>query len=419
MAQASGSLPVGSYMATMYTTMGIDTFGLTLFYGASTQGGTAGEINNDLYQLMLTNVPNEMVPRFTWEYGSGGRESVIAVDSNLTLGQWYHMVGVRESTGGGLCTGRIYLNGQLIAEGTGLNEATGGTGGANRNWIGRDPNGAGLGWRGGSMSCAKVIDRALSAREVLGEYQFVAGERETPIITAQGTSLPTTPPLGYWKFDGDVTDEMGSYDFEADVGAGPPAYTTGYLGGTQALDTTNDVRGIERTTHDPGLILAGADMTLELLFNRVQENLASSEPMLMFFNAGDTEAANYTWGLNISDGVAGGFSHGDNLEFFCEYGAGTNAGLASPNAATEIAVGSGWRHLAFTRNAAGSVRLFIDGIMVLSGNVTPSTGGTTSRLVLGDTTGASYAEGYFQEVKVYDYTWTDDQIRLRAKELGF
>lgn len=160
----------------MDTTVGIDTFGTALFYGAATPGGTAGEANNDLYQLMLDNATGQMIPRMTWEYGVGGRESVIATASTLTIGQWYHLVGVRETEGGGLCTGRLYLNGQLIKEETGLNEATGGNGGSNRTWIGRDPNNAGLGWLGGMISSAKVNDLALSAREVRYEYLRVSGE---------------------------------------------------------------------------------------------------------------------------------------------------------------------------------------------------------------------------------------------------
>lgn len=157
----------------MDTTVGIDSFG-THIMSLGSPGGSGAEANNDLYTLALDNTANQMIPKWTWEYSAGSRETITAPNSLLTLGQWYHMVGVRESTGGGLSTGRIYMNGQLIAETASLNDATGGA--SSRLYFGRDPNNSGQGWLGGILSSAKVVDRALTAREINYEYLRVSGE---------------------------------------------------------------------------------------------------------------------------------------------------------------------------------------------------------------------------------------------------
>lgn len=154
-------------------TVGVDSFGTQLI-GLASAGGSGAEVNNDLYTLFLNNVSGQMVPRFTWEYGTGSRESITGTGYNLGLGQWYHLVGVRESTGGSLSTGSLYLNGQLIAETTSLNDATGGA--SSSLWLGRDPNNAGLGYLGGTVSSAKINNRALTAREIKYEWLRVSGE---------------------------------------------------------------------------------------------------------------------------------------------------------------------------------------------------------------------------------------------------
>lgn len=157
----------------MDTTVGIDTFGTNILAFGSA-GGSGAEVNNDLYSLAVADVTGEMVPKWTWEYGAGNRETMQPVGYNLSLGQWYHMVGVRETEGGGLCTGRLYINGQLVLETPNLNEATGG--GSSRLYLGRDPNNAGLGWLGGMCSSAKVVNRALTSREIKYEWLRVSGE---------------------------------------------------------------------------------------------------------------------------------------------------------------------------------------------------------------------------------------------------
>ncbi len=194
------------------TTVGTDTFGTTLI-GCNGIGGNAAASQNALYSLQASGLygTGQMVPQFLWE----NSETYQYIDDEnmlLTLGQWYHIVGVREAAGGGLCDGRLYVNGQLIDEQTDLPYPTDGS--ASRMTVGRDTNGAGGGWLGGIISSAKVIDRALSAREVLGEYQYVAGERPTPEIIALGG--PTVPGANYgdiawFPFETDLLDVTGNH----------------------------------------------------------------------------------------------------------------------------------------------------------------------------------------------------------------
>jgi len=157
----------------MDTTVGTDSFGTHLI-GCISPGGSGAEVNNDVWSLELSDVSTEMTPKWSWEYGAGNRQTSQPTDFKFALGQWYHMVCVRESEGGGTSAARTYVNGQLILETTGLTDATGG--GSSRIVIGRDENDAGQGWLGGMLSSAKVVDRALTDREIKYEWLRVSGE---------------------------------------------------------------------------------------------------------------------------------------------------------------------------------------------------------------------------------------------------
>lgn len=183
------------------TTVGVDSYGTDLF-GCANSASLSDAAHNDLYMLYLDNQAGQIVPGFFWEYGSGSF-AVCASDTRLALGQWYHIVGVRESEGGGLSTARLYLNGVLIKEVTGLADAVDGSSG--RIISGRDLNNSGQGWLGGILSSAKVVNRALTAREVLWEYQYVAGERPFALPIYAG---PVLTPVDYGSptFSGSVED---------------------------------------------------------------------------------------------------------------------------------------------------------------------------------------------------------------------
>jgi hypothetical protein len=157
-----------------------DTDG-TDFFGCYGAAGNSLTTHDDLYGLSTAAFDTTtIIPLFFWRAAGNSYQVVKDDDFHLSLGQWYHVVGVRESEGGGTSTGRLYVNGALIAEETGLTDPTDGS--LTQVRSGQDVAGGVQGWRGGILSSAKVVPRALSAREVLGEYQYVAGERGNPVI---------------------------------------------------------------------------------------------------------------------------------------------------------------------------------------------------------------------------------------------
>jgi hypothetical protein len=126
--------------------------------------GTTGTANSFLYNLVFSTNPGRI--RFNWQ------DSAQVLQQNTTTPEvsteeWHHIVAVRSSGGAGDVTSRIYADGVLFNEVTGLNPAFGGENVPIH--VGQGDNDAG-GLRG-RVSAIKVFDQALTQAEVMALYK--------------------------------------------------------------------------------------------------------------------------------------------------------------------------------------------------------------------------------------------------------
>jgi len=96
----------------------------------------------------------------TFSYGSIWGGSVSYLLSNLTVGNWYHIVGTSSSVSSG--TSRMYINGSLVA--TGANAATPTS--TSDLTLGSGNGGAFL----GNINVFRTYNRELAAAEILQNY---------------------------------------------------------------------------------------------------------------------------------------------------------------------------------------------------------------------------------------------------------
>jgi hypothetical protein len=101
----------------------------------------------------------------TFSYGSPWGGSVSYALSNLTVGNWYHIVGTSSSVSSG--TSRMYINGSLVA--TGANEATPTT--TSNLTLGLGNGGNFL----GNISVFRTYNRQLADAEVVQNYNAQRG----------------------------------------------------------------------------------------------------------------------------------------------------------------------------------------------------------------------------------------------------
>lgn len=176
----------------------------TLVSGATTYGSTiaacvgdtssTASAENALYGLRLrstfTGTPQRLVPEFFWE--DGATEIRARNDAfELAPHTWYHIVGTRESVGGGLSVGRLFVNGIQVAATSGADANDG----ANATMLIGQRLGEALGgWGDWVMSGLKIIDRQLTPGEIRAEWNRVAGLEIEPVVI--GTIPEEFSPAG-------------------------------------------------------------------------------------------------------------------------------------------------------------------------------------------------------------------------------
>jgi hypothetical protein len=157
----------------------------------------------------------------------------------LSTGQWYHIVATHDGT-----TFKAYINGsQEYSDTRTLNTGT------TKFRIGGVPWNDSSEFFNGKIDQVRVFNKALSSSEVTKLY------RETSCIytcTTDTNGFPSTASsdlAAYWKFDGDATDETGSYNGTRNGGyswvggrygsAFQSNGSTGYISTSLTLPSTN------------------------------------------------------------------------------------------------------------------------------------------------------------------------------------
>jgi len=187
------------------------------------------EAGNILYDVFFnTTSGNDL--SYIHEYGNGDNQ-ILTFDANLNVGEWYHVVMVRDVS---LKSVSMYLNGTIIdSSQTYSSDPTGG--GSGTLTIGSL---ASVNLFAGTIAAPMIWNRALSSAEMAGLYN------ETVAITNDGTNveLPRRWISGTDSvvLDLDVGEEWDSGDT---VTNGTLMVNNGSAGGTATVVGTPDVSG--------------------------------------------------------------------------------------------------------------------------------------------------------------------------------
>jgi len=271
--------------------------------------------------------------------------------SNLSDDTWYHVVVMNDGS-----TSKIYINGELDAQ------AADTIGNHSEVYIGRNGS-SGNSYFYGKLDEIRVYNRALSPREVKKLYEW-----------APGPVLHLKMDEGSWDGTaGEVVDISGNgYHGTA---SGSATTTRGKFGkGASINGSTNDYVGI------------GQDV-----FSGITKFTIS-----MWYKRPDNDNAGY-----IFYGIPRPYIY-DNSSTIRTLSFRANTGSVTTSALNDDT----WYYLTFT-NDGSLTKVYING--VFEGEIADSLG-THSGLYFGYDGGTNYMNANMDDVRIYDYVRTQDQI---------
>jgi hypothetical protein len=188
---------------------------------------------------------------------------------------------------------------------------------------------------------------------------------------------PDTAPVGsvisHWHLDGDFLDAVGGIDLTASGTVPFGAAITGTDAKAAQFNNNAQLNSPQSATSDP-LRLTGA-MTFEALVFLFEDTVNAAGNIVNFGNQGINNADNSLYGFRTLAGT--------NELFYFHESNGPTARV--DNSGVYLQVGR-WHHVAFTRDAAGTlVRQFVDGLMIRRATLaSPPETGTSSHIQIGD-----------------------------------
>lgn len=365
--------------------------------------------------------------------GAGGKLSAIygGVRSNSTYTfsettTWHHVVVTRSSSDSTL---RFYVDGATAGTSTSGTPSTAAAygsigmkyGGGNRSFV-------------GYMDEVSVFNKQLSAEEVSDLYNYYGyattnyGDT-TLVMNRVGTSEPTVGslaseesgpgPIGYWKLDegadntcsGGTNDICNSANNSTIDGAssGPTRQTEDLCLSGKCLyfDGTNDYIEIA----DNNALDFGSDGFT------ISSWIRTSNTASQYILEKDTSGcSNASWLLSTGTGTSG-----------AAYGivgsTSSTCGSESIDGGTTSLADNKWHHLVLVRNSGGTNYIYVDGKIYDS--IADPGGSTTNsqKLTIGahnndSDTRSGYFKGFMDEIKIYNYSRTDAQIKADYASRG-
>lgn len=160
------------------------------------------------------------------------------------------------------------------------------------------------------------------------------------------------------------------------------------------------------TSADNADLDLGANLTLELWakFESIPSAAGGSDQTLIAkYNAGANQRA-YRWTYN---------GDGTNIEF--QWGTSTDGAGAGSVATLECASGLSvgiWNHLAVVNRSAGTADIYLNGQPITcTGTVNTVIFNSTATFGIGDSAGFGFADGIFDEVRVWNISRTRAEIQ--------
>lgn len=338
-----------------------------------------------------TDANNDWV--FFWNSVDAGRmrfgtygDNIQTTNATWTAGVWYHVEAVVTSTN----TANIYINGKLDTYNADSDISTNPVNG-NQNTV-------------LNIGLAKVASGDLYCNCSIDDLRLYNYSRTSAQIA---WDFNRGAPVGWWKMDesswggtaGEVKDASGNANHGVRVGNATT--TSGKYNNAGTFDDNGDYVTVANSTP---LEVTG-DLSIDAW---VKRNSTTAEDTIVDMAVdGETEATNHLYHLYFdSSGV---------IHLIWEYGAGSNETTQSSKAvSTPIDT---WSHIAVTRNVStNEVKFYENGVQMgtTQSFTNDPTGGTTATFVIGaagSTLGDWPFDGLLDDVRLYNYVQTPQQIR--------
>lgn len=233
----------------------------------------------------------------------------------------------------------------------------------------------------GRLDEIKLYNRTLSATDVKNLYNY------------------SPAPVGYWKFDegvGTTAYDSSGNGFNGTLGSGnsAPSWTTGKIGKGLSFDGSNDSVSVADNNN---LRFGTNDFTISSWIKfPITDGLAWGGILTKGYT---TAIPANTWGLVRSSTATNQVRFIDALDV---------GGTANANLNSSLFF-DGWHHVTVSRS--GSIySIYSDGIRNSSATYSTANLNSTSPLNIGGYANLRYINGSIDEVKIYNYARTQEQI---------
>jgi len=340
-------------------------------YSAVVSYGGAGSLQSFGIYMSSTGTPRISYYNLNWD-----------TSTSLTLGNWYHIVGIYK--GGNVETStntELYINGQIqtLTITNSLN-LTGAINTSNTNYaIGyyrASPSGS---YFNGDIDQVRVFNKALSSAEVGKLYGNGAGEIACAYTSTTGiVNYPSdTTPVAYYKLDNSSEDySTGGNDGTAtnvEYKFGRYGQAAVFNGSSSAIVLPNDI--LDTSEHSISLWFNLDDT------NGIQTVLEMDYENRILFRAVSTDS-------NLAYiGSVGYFDHG------IPFSAGQ------------------WYHLVITFSAGNPFKIYVDGVLSYTGaNSNIKSQDNDNILGASNSSGANGVDGKIDQVRIYSTALTSSQV---------
>ncbi|MBZ0255313.1 LamG domain-containing protein [bacterium] len=225
----------------------------------------------------------------------------------------------------------------------------------------------------GSLDEVAIYGKELSAEEVAAHYNAADADAYSAAVVADS-------PISYWRFENTFSDETGDYDL---IPSG-----VNFVQGPQS-DANKALFGRVTSTAAEALYDM-TDFSYELWFNPI--NLSAQSYILFRRPGGAQHSVIYAY-------------NPDSLEFFFASG-GVRPLVTIPNETDQ------WYHCVIVNDTvANQMSIYIDGELATTVEGASAEPGDGNLVVVGGSDQGDNFNGYIDEVSIYNYVLSEEQIQ--------
>ncbi len=327
--------------------------------------------SNAQYSLQIDN--NGAI-LFNW-VNAGISESYVTGNNSVSLGNWYHICGVRITDS----DVDIYING--------ADKAVTASGGAT---VPSSPPGNTAIGRAGSGNAdylretideVRLYNRALTSNEIKRLYS-----QGTSKLNSSQNSKITNGLVGYWSFDGADIAKTTAYDRSGQGNNGSIINSTSTVGVAGKFGQALNFDGKDDYVNIPNMSLA-SDFTVSAWVRLATD---SGGHVIGYRTNADNSIKITT--TSVSGEIA-------------------NSGYSTITTDPDFTVGE-WQQLTFVRSGSnGSIKVYRNGVLAGTGNEFGSVTRTFTPTRIGSTHNVSSFNGQIDDVRIYNRALSPDEIK--------